>query len=252
MKKQPALLYGLIITSAVLLVTVVTGQQEKMFRFVGPELWKAAYGQDSAGGGNVTILSQSLVEVLPGLPAVIGELRNDSPNRIGTPSVYAKVYDSSGQLIYIGTQSAVGLSELRPGEKTPFQVNINEESVFERMNNYTLTLEPSSFVQNNPAALRIEVSRQGLTEEETYQIIGKVLNYNGTSSTSGVRVIASFYDETGKYIGSDYIGVVPDTIPVGQASDFIMDAYIGNLTTNIESADLTAESLEYLEIMEER
>jgi hypothetical protein len=251
MKKQATLLYGLIIMSAVLLATVVMGQQEKIFRFVKPELWTAAYGQDSAGGGNVTIISQSLVEVLPGLPAVIGELRNDSPNRIGTPSVYLKVYDYSGQLLYIGTQSAVGLSELRPGEKTPFQVNINEESVFESMNNYTLTLEPSSFVQNNPAALRIEVSRQGLTEE-TYQIIGKVLNYNGTSSTDGVRVIASFYDAAGNYIGSGSAGVVPQTIPVSQASDFIMDAYIGNLTANIESADLAVESLEYLEMIEER
>jgi hypothetical protein len=146
----------------------------------------------------------------------------------------------------------VGLSELRPGEKTPYQVNINDDSVLGRLANYSIIAEPSTFVQNKPAALMIEVSKQGLTEEGAYQIIGKVLNYNGTGPTTGVQVIGSFYDAAGKYIGSEWTGVVPLTIPAGQASDFIMDAYLGNRTTRIESVELAVHSVDYLELIEER
>ena len=99
------------------------------------------------------------------MTAVIGEIRNDSPNTVGSPIIHGKFYDSSGQFISLGTQSAVGLIELRPGEKTPFQVNLNEESVLERMSNYTLTLESSNYVPNKPTALRIELNKQGTTEE---------------------------------------------------------------------------------------
>jgi hypothetical protein len=99
------------------------------------------------------------LKFLPGLPAVIGELRNDSPHIASPLLIHGKFYDSSGQLLYLGTGSAVGLVELRPGEKTPFQVNINDDSVLGRLANYSIIIEPSTFIQNKPAALMIEVSK---------------------------------------------------------------------------------------------
>jgi hypothetical protein len=248
---------ALVILAAILIlsmaaVTTVDGQQLQQ------QEQQQQTSPTTTNNGGVHILNYSLVELLPGMTAVVGEIRNnnspDSNNpRVGLTTINGKFYNSSGHLIYLGTSYAL-LNELRPGEKSPFKMLITDSSVPERLSNYTLSIDPgSTFVPNRPAALEVEVVEQGTRDRpyggSLYQIIGKVTNA-GNQSTTSVNVIATFYDETGKVIGVETTGVVPSVVPAGQAADFIMNAALGNRTTteDIKSVKLTVDSVDYLMI----
>src|ERR687893_3112510 len=81
--------------------------------------------QSSDSGIAITIVSHSLIDAGSGTALIIGEVRNDSPEKIGWVQVSANLYDSAGQLIYLA-EGPVQIGELRTGEKGPFVIFIND------------------------------------------------------------------------------------------------------------------------------
>ena len=73
----------------------------------------------------ITIVSHSLIDAGSGITNIVGEVRNDSPEKIGWVQVSGKFYDSAGQLIHLA-DGPVQLGELRPGEKGPFGIYIDD------------------------------------------------------------------------------------------------------------------------------
>src|SRR5918997_2616968 len=123
-----------------------------------------AQQQSSDSGIAITIVSHSLIDAGSGTALIIGEVRNDSPEKIGWVQVSANLYDSAGQLIDLA-EGPVQLGELRSGEKGPFGIYINDTAVSESIASYTLSagLE-SDFLQDKPAALKVEVGKYGVVE----------------------------------------------------------------------------------------
>jgi hypothetical protein len=206
----------------------------------------------------ITIVSHSLIDAGSGITIIVGEVRNDSPEKIGWVQVSGKFYDSAGQLIHLA-DGPVQLGELRPGEKGPFGIYINDAAVSESIANYTLSAElDSDFLQDKPAALKVEVGKYGMVEREIglplFQVIGNVTN-TGNLPAESVDVIATFYDAAGNFVDFDATITSPSTIPAGQSADFTIVTLVGdygNWTAeiqNIASVNATAESSEYLAIM---
>jgi hypothetical protein len=206
----------------------------------------------------ITIVSHSLIDAGSGITIIVGEVRNDSPEKIGWVQVSGKFYDSAGQLIHLA-DGPVQLGELRPGEKGPFGIYINDAAVSESIANYTLSAElDSDFLQDKPAALKVEVGKYGMVEREIglplFQVIGNVTN-TGNLPAESVDVIATFYDAAGNFVDFDATITSPSTIPAGQSADFTVVTLVGdygNWTAeiqNIASVNATAESSEYLAIM---
>ncbi len=79
-----------------------------------------AQQQQSNGSSDIaiTIVSHSLIDAGSGITIIVGEVRNDSPEKIGWVQVSANLYDSAGQLIHLA-EGLVQLGELRSGEKDP-------------------------------------------------------------------------------------------------------------------------------------
>jgi hypothetical protein len=112
----------------------------------------------------ITIVSHSLVDAGSGITLIVGEVRNDSPEKIGWVQVSGNFYDSAGQLIHLA-EGPVQLGELRPGEKGPFGIYINDAAVSESIANYTLSAGlDSDFLQDKPAALKVVVDKHGTLE----------------------------------------------------------------------------------------
>jgi hypothetical protein len=206
----------------------------------------------------ITIVSHSLIDAGSGITIIVGEVRNDSPEKIGWVQVSGKFYDSAGQLIHLA-DGPVQLGELRPGEKGPFGIYINDAAVSESVANYTLSAElDSEFLQDKPATLKVEVGKYGMVEREIglplFQVIGNVTN-TGNLPAESVDVIATFYDAAGNFVDFDATITSPSTIPAGQSADFTIVTLVGdygNWTAeiqNIASVNATAESSEYLAIM---
>ena len=206
----------------------------------------------------ITIVSHSLIDAGSGITNIVGEVRNDSPEKIGWVQVSGKFYDSAGQLIHLA-DGPVQLGELRPGEKGPFGIYIDDAAVSEGIANYTLSAGlDSDFLQDKPAALKVGVGKHGMVERGVglplYQVIGNVTN-TGNLPAESVDVIATFYDAAGNIVDFDATVTSPSTIPAGQSADFIIVTLVGdygNWTAemqSIASVNATAEGSEYLAIM---
>lgn len=197
-----------------------------------------------------------------GITGIIGEVRNDSPNTIGEVDVRGKFYDPNGELIHLADGGNAELSVLRPGERAPFFIPINNASVSRSIANYTLSPEiGSSNAINKPAALKVAIGDHGVVEKEehvagiVYEIVGTVTNM-GNRPTTYVSVIATFYDAAGKIIDFKEVGTHPAHIPPGVTADFIFEDPLGAYgnwtaeTNRVVSINVTAESAEYLSVME--
>jgi hypothetical protein len=214
--------------------------------------------QSSDSGIPITIVSHSLIDAGSGIALIIGEVRNDSPRKIGWVQVSANLYDSSGRLIHLA-EGPVQLGELRSGEKGPFGIYINDTAVSESMASYTLSagLE-SDFLRNKTEALMVVVNKHGMVDSPIglplYQVTGNVTNTSNLPAQS-VYAIATFYDAEGNFIDFDTTITSPSTIPAGQSADFTISTVVGdygNWTAEIQriaSVNATAESSEYLALM---
>ncbi len=214
--------------------------------------------QSSDSGIAITIVSHSMIDAGSGTSLIIGEVRNDSPEKIGWVQVSANLYDSAGQLIHLA-EGPVQLGELRSGEKGPFGIYINQTAVSETIASYTLSagLE-SDFLQDKQAALKVVVDKHGMVESAIglplYQVTGNVTN-TGNLPAQSVYAIATFYDAVGNFVDFDTTVTSPSTIPAGQPADFTISTVVGdygNWTAEIQriaSVNATAESSEYLAIM---
>jgi hypothetical protein len=217
-----------------------------------------AQQQSSDSDSELTIVSHSLIDAGSGITIIVGEVRNDSPEKIGWVQVSGKFYDSAGQLIHLA-DGPVQLGELRPGEKGPFGIYINDDTVSESIANYTLGAAlDSDFLQDKPAALKVAVGKYGMVERGVglplFEVVGNVTNTSNLPAES-VDVIATFYDAVGNIVDFDATVTSPSTIPAGQTADFMIVTLVGdygNWTAEIQSiasVNATAESSEYLAIM---
>ena len=150
---------------------------------------------------------------------------------------------------------------LQPGERAPFFIPINNASVSRSIANYTLSLETgSSNTINKPAVLKVEIGDHGVVEAQSvagiaYKIVGNVTNMSNRPSTY-VSVIATFYDAAGKIIDYKIGRTFPAEIPPGVTAEFIFEDALGAYgnwtaaTNSVVSFNVTAESTEYLSVME--
>lgn len=206
----------------------------------------------------ITIVSHSLIDAGSGITLVVGEVRNDSPEKIGWVQVRGTFYDSAGQLIHLA-EGPVQLGELRPGEKGPFGIYINDTAVSESIANYTLMAElDSDFLRDKQAALKVVVDKHGMVESESglplFQVTGNVTN-TGNLPAQSVYVIASFYDTEGDFIDFDITPTSPTSIPSGESAEFMIVTVVGNYGNwteeiqRIASVNATAESSDYLAVI---
>jgi hypothetical protein len=237
-----------------LTVTVTTA----LMILLSSPLTSMAQQQSSDNDIAITIVSHSLIDAGSDITIIIGEVRNDSPEKIGWVQVSANLYDSAGQLIHLA-EGPVQLSELRSGEKGPFGIYINDASVSESIATYTLSAGlDSDFLQDKQAALKVVVDKHGMVESAIglplYQVTGNVTN-TGNLPAQSVYVIATFYDAAGNFVDFDTTVTSTSTIPAGQFADFTIVTLVGdygNWTAEIQriaSVNATAESSEYLAIM---
>lgn len=215
--------------------------------------------QSSDTDSDISIVSHSLIDAGSGITIIVGEVRNDSPEKIGWVQVSCNLYDSAGQLIHLA-DGPVQLGELRPGEKGPFGIYINDAVVSESIANYTLSAGlDSDFLQDKPASLKVVVDEHGMIESgiglPLYQVTGNVTN-TGNLPAESVFVIATLYDSAGSIVDFDATVTSPSTILAGQSADFMIVTLVGdygNWTAEIQriaSVNATAESSEYLTIIE--
>jgi len=205
--------------------------------------------QQSGPINGVPILSSSVIRTEFGSAYIVGEVRNDLPNVVESLQVLARFYDSGGRLIDTGS-AYTELDQLRPGEKSPFELSITDDaSIAQRIANYNLTVDWDLVSGDaKPGALTIEEGEQRINgTDESYEVVGEVVN-TGTGDTTLTEVIATLYDKTGNVIGTDSTYTEPSDVAAGQSAIFKITGTAGNRSNDIASVKLTAQSDDYLMI----
>jgi hypothetical protein len=196
----------------------------------------------------VLILGSSQISTDFGSTYIVGEVRNNLSDVVEYVQIVGSFYDSSGLLIDTDF-TYTDLDYLRPAEKSPFKLIISDESVASRIDNYTLSVnwEPVYADASAVAAatvLTIQEGEQRIGEFGWYEVVGEVVN-GGTDSTEYVKVVATFYDEAGQVINTDYTYTDPSDLAAGQSAPFELRVSDEDISEEIESVKLATQSQDY-------
>ena len=206
--------------------------------------------QQPASNG-VSILSTSQYSSEFGSTYIVGEVRNNLEDLVNFVQIVGRFYDSEGVLIDTDFTYTT-LDVLRPGEKSPFKLIIIDQSVAQRIANYTLTVDwdplfavPARVA--NATVLTVQEGEQRIGEFGRYEAVGEVVN-GGAEDTEFVKVAATFYDENGRVIEADYTYTDPSDVGAGQSAPFEITVLDEDISEEIESVKLTAQSNDYFAI----
>ncbi|MEM2202166.1 MAG: FxLYD domain-containing protein [Candidatus Bathyarchaeia archaeon] len=171
---------------------------------------------------------------------VVGEVENTGTTSLYRINVTVNFYDANN--IIIGSRSSYTLLNiLLPGRKAPFEVVFAGENA-NQIQNYTLSLQFSTYTGEKPLALQILKSIPYMDEAGFQRVNGTIKNL-GAENATNVKVVATFYDGNGKVAGVSYTYTMPSAIMPNQTAPFELILYRKGLY--FPNYDLTAESSEY-------
>ena len=234
--------------AAIIIITTPTAQAQAQQQLQQPPPITPA---TAGSNGNVSILSSSQYSTEFGSTYIVGEVRNDLSDVVQYVQIVGRFYDSNGLLIDTDF-TYTDLDLLRPGEKSPFSLIVSDESVAQRIDSYTLAVnwdpvfaDPSAIAA--ATVLTIQEGEHRINEFGWYEIVGEVVN-GGTDDTEFVKVVATFYDETGQVINTDFTYTDPSDIPTGQSAPFELTVTDEDMSDDIQSVKLSAQSQDYFAI----
>jgi hypothetical protein len=190
---------------------------------------------------NIAVLSHQSHLSSSGIYYIVGEAQN-----IGSqPQEYVKItatfYNLNGTMIGADYTYAE-LDVIYSGSKSPFLISYAETTQIPQIDHYTLSAS-SLTAASRPANLKI-LSHNSYVNSGYLHVIGEIQNM-GTILTKYVKIVATFYDQTGEVVGTDYTYSDPSDIASGQKAPFELTLIEKANETMVASYAITAESIEY-------
>jgi len=171
---------------------------------------------------------------------VVGEAQNVGNDPAENVVVNATFYDSNGAFIAT-VPGHTKLDVLLPGKKSPFEITLFSSLYSQKVRNYTLSV---SYSQAQPKPLGLEIiSNSSYKDAEGLHVTGVIKNV-GSAYTSFVKVVATFYNETGYVIAAKLNYSNPKNLNPGQSATFEI-LLNSSAASNVYSYALEAESTDY-------
>lgn len=176
---------------------------------------------------------------------VVGEVQNVGDTPIENVNVTATFYDSNGEFVAFGNGSAT-LEVILPGRKSPFEITLYSSLDSLRVHNYTLS---ATFSQADDKPLGLEIlSNSSLADSDGFHVTGEIKNV-GSEYTAFVRVIATFYNESGYAIATKFSYSNPKNLSPNQTAQFEI-LLNTSVASKVDHYTLEAESWQYALIPE--
>jgi hypothetical protein len=172
---------------------------------------------------------------------VVGEVQNVGDTPLTDIYVNATFYNSIGDIIAEISQPTK-LSALLPGRTSPFDITLFSTVVSQNVYNYTVRVVTFSSTQDRPLGLKI-LSNNSSLDQNGFHVVGMIKNV-GPGNANAVRVIATFYNQSGHAVAA--IGKYSDssTLAANQTSSFEM-VLNSSAASQVDHYALEAESFEY-------
>lgn len=146
---------------------------------------------------------------------VVGEVQNLGPQHARDIRITATFYNASGGIVGTGSTSA-DVGTLRPGEEAPFDVfdmNAKDISTYK----LTVTSTPTSKATSREAVVLGNWS--WVDTIDSRHIVGEIEN-RGSRNLEFVKVVASFYNESGGFVAGETAYVKADILRPGEVAPF--------------------------------
>jgi hypothetical protein len=146
-----------------------------------PEQQKEPQSPPLASNSNndVTLLSSSDYEEELGYLHVIGEVENSSPDSRHFIKVTSSFYDSSNKIV--GTSfTYTDVDILRPGEKSPFDIILNNREQSNKASSYKLSVS-SDNSEPKPSNLKITMGDNYYDDLGYVHVLGEVTNQGAST-----------------------------------------------------------------------
>lgn len=195
----------------------------------------------------VDILTHKGFLYYDGFYHVVGEVENTGEQAVNSMKITATFYDSDDAMIATEFNYTC-INVLLPKRKSPFEVIVANTTQAEKVHHYSLTVD---FSLTEALPLGLEISSDSLYVDGggRLHVVGEIKNI-GEQTATHIKVIATFYDETGKVVASEFTFSDPDDLDPDQSAPFeIILAGIGTVPS-VASYALTAESSQYAIIPE--
>jgi len=173
---------------------------------------------------------------------VVGEVKNVGDQAVSFVTIEVTFYNSNDVVVDTIFDSAM-LTVLLVDRKSPFDIVLLDATQSAKVDHYTLTMTFSA-TSPIPVGLKILTHSAYVDEIGWMHIVGEIKNI-ATEKAHDVKVIATYYDETGDVVAATLTYLHPeppsDTDP-GQTEPFEILLSDEDRTPYIDTYELTAES----------
>jgi hypothetical protein len=176
-----------------------------------------------------------------GTTHIVGVLINPFTFPIQSVQVTASAHNANHQLISTGSTYADQPDQLRPGEKSGFDISLT--SGLENAFNYELSVSYQKAGTLKPPALYLYMGQSSIDSGGTYHLLGEVTNM-GNTPTSFVDVYAIFFDANDKVVDVEHTYTTPSDLQPGQKAPFDLTISSPN-SSLIRFFSLDAQSEDY-------
>ncbi|MDX1813474.1 MAG: FxLYD domain-containing protein, partial [Candidatus Bathyarchaeia archaeon] len=167
------------------------------------------------------ILNTSTYTDSSGYFHVLGEVKNNLTSNIENVKLVVTFYDSEN--LVIGADHAYAdIDILEPNQKSPFELSSSPYVISPA--SYEIAVE-FRFTSEQPSeGLTVLSYTASVDSLGNHRIVGEVKN-DGTSVTTSVKVVCTYYEQGGKVIGESHAYTELDAIAVGDTAPFELNSY---------------------------
>jgi hypothetical protein len=184
-----------------------------------------SFNQTSLPPLTVSPQNVSMYMDIAGANHLVGVIVNPFKFPIQSVQVVASAHNAIHQLIRTGFTYANQPDQLRPGEKSGFDILFLPNGY-----NYELSASYAKADTVKPPALYLYIGQSYIESDGTHHLLGEVTNM-GTIPTTSVTVDAIFYDINDRVLDVEQTGTTPSDLQPGQKAPF-------DLTTSTPNSSL--------------
>jgi hypothetical protein len=182
-----------------------------LFTFgIVPDLY--VYGQES-----IRVVSSSSYQDDAGYGHIIGEVENNSPDTKEFVKITSSVYDSANRIVETAF-TYTDVDVLRPGEKSPFDIILDDKDQISKVSRYELSVS-SVNSDPKPSNLKLTIGDNYYDDLGYAHVLGEVTN-QGSENTQYAKVSGTFYNDQKKVVGAGFTFTEPSDLEPGQSAPF--------------------------------
>jgi len=193
------------------------------------------------GSAQVSILSDSSYLDSMGYLHVVGEVKNVGDISVHHAKLTGTFYDTSN--VVVATDfTYTELDVIPSSRKSPFDLILTDKTQATKVDHYALS---GTFAPTDPLLAGLNIlSNSSYTDDTGWMhVVGEIQNIGSTRATY-VRIIATYYDGTGKVVAAEFTSSVPSDLDPTQKAPF--DVLLSSdRVPYVSRYEITAESSQY-------